>query len=213
MSFSSISPRNAKRFPVAAWPATGSRSAALWVAPAVGGGVFAADQALKGFGRSTCLESGDSVSIIPGLAVPYLGAQLQYSLRAGPHVRRRAPGGGPRRPHRSALVGPARCPGGNAVPWSALGCPVVFAGGASNALDRVAHGCVTDCLCFAGTLTFNIADVAILFGLLLLAGSGRGVPAERRPIVWRRRVLVPAEVLHFGPVPAPLASLRAAARS
>ena len=57
-------------------------------------------------------------------------------------------------------------------PWSLLGAALFVAGGASNWVDRAAHGKVVDFLNLGiGSLrtgVFNVADIAIMAGLLLL---------------------------------------------
>ena len=64
-------------------------------------------------------------------------------------------------------------------PWSLLGAALFVAGGASNWLDRAVHGTVVDFLNLGiGSLrtgVFNVADVAIMAGLVLL------VAIELRP--------------------------------
>lgn len=64
---------------------------------------------------------------------------------------------------------------------SMLGVTFFFAGGASNWVDRVAHGRVVDFLNVGvgsiRTGVFNVADVAIMLGLLLLL-SGEGMRRE-----------------------------------
>jgi signal peptidase II len=65
--------------------------------------------------------------------------------------------------------------------WSLLGAALFVAGGASNWIDRAAHGKVVDFLNLGiGSLrtgVFNVADVAIMAGLVLL------VAIELRPRV------------------------------
>jgi signal peptidase II len=64
-------------------------------------------------------------------------------------------------------------------PWSLLGAALFLAGGASNWIDRAAHGKVVDFLNLGvgsvRTGVFNVADVAIMAGLVLL------VAIELRP--------------------------------
>jgi signal peptidase II len=62
--------------------------------------------------------------------------------------------------------------------WATLGLSLIWAGGISNLIDRVAHGHVADFLNLGigplRTGIFNVADVAITcgVGLILLAGWG-----------------------------------------
>ena len=70
-------------------------------------------------------------------------------------------------------------------PWSLLGATLFVAGGASNWIDRVTHGTVVDFLNVGigpvRTGVLNVADVAILAGLvLLIAGEARLVGARPR---------------------------------
>lgn|SRR5215471_8587307 len=59
--------------------------------------------------------------------------------------------------------------------WALLGATLFVAGGASNWIDRVTHGKVVDFLNVGigpvRTGVFNVADIAILAGLLLLIAS------------------------------------------
>jgi signal peptidase II len=65
--------------------------------------------------------------------------------------------------------------------WSLLGATLFLAGGASNWLDRVQHGRVVDFLNLGvgplRTGVFNVADIAILTGLVLLLGLEVRKPA------------------------------------
>ena len=70
--------------------------------------------------------------------------------------------------------------------WSGpplVGLALVFAGGASNLLDRVAHGTVIDFMNVGvgplRTGIFNVADVAIMMGVVLLVLTrSRGTESE-----------------------------------
>ena len=59
--------------------------------------------------------------------------------------------------------------------WSLVGLTLLWAGGASNWVDRVAHGNVVDFLNVGyGALrtgVFNVADVAVLLGACIFAGA------------------------------------------
>jgi signal peptidase II len=59
--------------------------------------------------------------------------------------------------------------------WMALGLSLALTGGASNLFDRIVQGSVVDFIDIGvGSLRtgiFNVADVAILLGLLMVAGS------------------------------------------
>jgi signal peptidase II len=73
--------------------------------------------------------------------------------------------------------------------WSGpplVGLALVFAGGASNLLDRVAHGTVIDFMNVGvgpvRTGIFNVADVAIMVGVgLLILARARDVSAPAAP--------------------------------
>jgi signal peptidase II len=64
--------------------------------------------------------------------------------------------------------------------WNLLGISLAFGGGASNLIDRILHGSVIDFLNIGlGNLRtgiFNVADVAIFFGIVILMFS---LPRER----------------------------------
>jgi signal peptidase II len=67
-----------------------------------------------------------------------------------------------------------------------VGLALIFAGGASNLLDRVAHGSVIDFMNVGvgplRTGIFNVADVAIMAGVaLLLLTRTRGTNADPIP--------------------------------
>ncbi|HEV2668805.1 MAG TPA: signal peptidase II [Blastocatellia bacterium] len=61
--------------------------------------------------------------------------------------------------------------------WPLVGLSLVWAGGASNWVDRVMHGCVVDFLNvgFGALRTgiFNVADVAVMLGACIIAGACR----------------------------------------
>lgn len=61
--------------------------------------------------------------------------------------------------------------------WPLVGLSLVWAGGASNWVDRVMHGSVVDFLNVGfGALrtgVFNVADVAVMLGACILAGACR----------------------------------------
>ena len=69
--------------------------------------------------------------------------------------------------------------------WTLIGATLFVAGGASNWIDRAAHGKVVDFLNLGvgglRTGVFNVADVAIMAGLVLLlfAEFGRSHSAQR----------------------------------
>jgi signal peptidase II len=74
-----------------------------------------------------------------------------------------------------------RCAGG----WDTVGLSLVWAGGASNLVDRLSRGQVVDFLNIGvGSLRtgiFNMADVAITCGVLLILLGRRGADSSRRP--------------------------------
>jgi len=63
-----------------------------------------------------------------------------------------------------------------------LGLALVFAGGASNLVDRIVRGSAVDFLNVGvgplRTGIFNVADVAITLGVVLLVLRRRGIPHE-----------------------------------
>jgi len=67
--------------------------------------------------------------------------------------------------------------------WALVGATLFVAGGASNWIDRVTHGKVIDFLNVGigplRTGVFNVADIAILAGLLLLVASESRVIRKR----------------------------------
>ena len=52
-----------------------------------------------------------------------------------------------------------------------IGFSIIFAGGASNLFDRLVVGCVRDFIKIGAFPAFNVADIAITFGVLILAWS------------------------------------------
>lgn len=73
----------------------------------------------------------------------------------------------------------------SSVPWERWALAMIAGGALGNIVDRLRQGAVSDFIDFHwGGMhwpTFNIADVAISFGLIaLLAGAVLG-PADRRP--------------------------------
>ena len=59
--------------------------------------------------------------------------------------------------------------------WMTLGLSLILAGGASNLFDRIVQGSVVDFINIGvgplRTGIFNVADVAVLFGLLMVANA------------------------------------------
>lgn len=60
--------------------------------------------------------------------------------------------------------------------WPAVG--LLLGGAAGNLIDRIAHGAVTDFIKLPAWPSFNVADIAITFGVLLLAWSFLREPAS-----------------------------------
>ncbi len=56
------------------------------------------------------------------------------------------------------------------IAWGAI-----FIGGATNALDRLAHGCVMDYLSLPFFPSFNLADIMVFLGVVTLALSFLGM--------------------------------------
>lgn len=61
--------------------------------------------------------------------------------------------------------------------WLAIG--LLVGGAAGNLIDRIAHDAVTDFIKIGFWPTFNVADVAITFGVLLLAWTLTREPSAR----------------------------------
>lgn len=59
--------------------------------------------------------------------------------------------------------------------WPAVG--LLIGGAAGNLIDRVAHGAVTDFIKLPAWPSFNVADIAITIGVILLAWSFLREPA------------------------------------
>ena len=65
-----------------------------------------------------------------------------------------------------AFVGLRMLPTGGRFTPLALG--LIFGGAVGNLIDRVAHGAVTDFIKLPGWPAFNVADISITFGVLVL---------------------------------------------
>lgn len=138
-------------------------------------GVPAADQALKALARGgaahgaalipgllslTFTRNGGSFpEMLPGAGLVLTGAPALVLLGVGLWLVRSLA--------RSRLSGA-----------SLIGALLLLAGGLSNGLDRLLSGGVIDCLAVPPGIVFNLADVAITAGLILLGryGVGVGVP-------------------------------------
>lgn len=130
--------------------------------------VIFADQALKDAAR-TAFASGQAASaLVPG-ALSFTCSQNQGALFG------LLPGGGPLLliAGLAAVIALAAWQllalrSGRISGVTAAGALLVLGGGVSNLIDRVWMGAVTDCLALPGGMAFNLADVAILAGLLIL---------------------------------------------
>lgn len=148
-------------------------------AAGVAGVVIAVDQGTKALVRGG-MERGDSDPVLPGLKlvhvhnegvafgflsgagilVPLVTAVAMLALLAFFLVHRRRP-----------LI------------WLPVG--LLLGGALGNVIDRVARGHVTDFLKIPKWPAFNVADIAITFGVLallyVLEGPPRHAEADRRP--------------------------------
>lgn len=59
----------------------------------------------------------------------------------------------------------------------------VFIGGATNAIDRYVHGCVMDYLHVPFFPSFNLADIMIFLGVVILGLSFLGISLKAKPYV------------------------------
>ncbi len=73
--------------------------------------------------------------------------------------------------------------------FGCIGMAVVFGGGVSNILDRLFHGGVIDYLSFGFGPWFNIADVFIVSGILVI------LLENLKPAVWRWLKIVRSQTI------------------
>jgi signal peptidase II len=57
----------------------------------------------------------------------------------------------------------------------------IFIGGATNAIDRLVHGCVMDYLSLPFFPSFNLADIMVFLGVVTLALSFLGMLPQSKP--------------------------------
>lgn len=67
--------------------------------------------------------------------------------------------------------------------WENVAWGAVFIGGMTNAIDRHARGCVTDYLHVPFFPSFNLADIMIFLGVMLLGLSFLGILSKAKPYV------------------------------
>jgi signal peptidase II len=73
-----------------------------------------------------------------------------------------------------------RMSAGRYIVWVGLGAGLLLGGAIGNLIDRVALGYVTDVIYLSYLPVFNLADICILVGIIILAGTY--LKAVQRPL-------------------------------
>ena len=66
-------------------------------------------------------------------------------------------------------------------PWLWIPTGLLIGGAVGNLIDRLAHGAVTDFIKLPLWPAFNVADMSITFGVLVLLWVLEGKPGDERP--------------------------------
>ena len=152
-----------------------SRGAAIGRALLVAAAVLAADQATKALVRAT-IERGDELPLVPGIALVNTrnrGVAFGLLQDGGPLLIAFAVVA------ILAIVAFLALNAGRPRVWLPMG--LLVGGAAGNLLDRLREGAVTDFVDLPAWPAFNLADVAITFGVLVMLWVLEGPRGRHRP--------------------------------